>query len=176
MVKYWKRGDCAKARKVEAPDGSYRMEIEGEKRMYPGYPRGHVLSGTLAKFKNKLKNQVFNHVFRELDKVVSESGSDMLPVEHMMPAVRHMYETFEKLEDCEIVPDMKDRIRLVKRVMCWFFQEDDAYRFRAQLFLDLIDQKKVRLSKDDLYFARGKYWKPDRYKKLFGKVWDGYEY
>lgn len=176
MVSYFKTSDKARARALRQEDGSYAMQIEGEKEIYPGYPRGHVLEGTFAKMKHEIKNLVFNQAFAKIEEMAKANATDMLPPERMVPAVRHIWETFEKLEDCEIVPDMKGRIRLIKIVLTNLIQEDDAYRFRAQLFLDLIDQKKVRLSKADLYYARGKYWKPDRYKKLFGKVVDGFQY
>jgi hypothetical protein len=175
MVEYWKRGDKARARVVETEDGSYGMEIEGEKEVYPGFPRGHVLLGSFSRMKKSLKELVLNRAFAEMEKMYADSKGDMLPPEKMVPAVRHIWDTFERLEHCEVVPDMKARIALIKKVFCQIIQEDDAYRFRAQMFLDLIDQKKIALSKADLYYARGKYWRPDRYKKLFGKVVDAYE-
>lgn len=176
QVEYWKQGDSAKAKVVKNSDGSYGMKIEGEKYVYPGFPRGHVLTGPLAKVKNRVKNAVFNQVFAEIEKMAKDHKADMVPPERMPKAVRHIWETFEKMEDCEVVPDMKARITLVKKVMCWFLTEDDAYRFRAQLFLDLIDQKKIRMDKADKYYARAKYFRPDRYVKVGGKVVDGYQY
>lgn len=175
-VKYWKRGEGAKAKVIKKEDGSYGLKIENEDRIYPGFPRGHVLTGPLAKLKHSVKNMVFNQVFAEMEKMTKDFGADMKPAEHMAPAVRHMWETFEKLEECEVVPDMKARIRLIKKVICFFLEEDDAYRFRAQLFLDLIDQKKVRLSRDDKYYLRAKYFRTDRFKKIFGKTFDAYTY
>lgn len=175
-VQYWKTGDKARAKVVEKPDGSYGMEIEGEKETYPGFPRGHVLLGSFARMKKDLKNMILNQAFAAMEKAYADSKTDMLPPEKMVPAVRHIWDTFTKLEDCEIVPDMKARIALIKKVLCQVIQEDDAYRFRAQLFLELIEQDKVKLSKADKYYARGKYWRPDRYIKLFGKVFDKYEY
>lgn len=176
MATHWKDRDASKAKIVTAPDGSFQMQIEGEKRLYPGFPRGHTLMGPLAAIKNKVKNMVFNQVFGEIEKMVEEHKMDLLPPEKMVPAVRHIWETFEKLEDCEVVPDMKGRMLLIKKVLCWFLMEDDAYRFRSQLFLDMIDQKKIRLSESDKYYARAKYWKTDRYKKVLGKVVDGFQY
>jgi len=176
MATHWKHRDASKAKVVTREDGSFGMKIEGEDAVYPGFPRGHILTGPLAALKHKVKNMVFNQVFAEIEKMAESSKFDMVPPERMPLAVRHIWETFEKLEECEVVPDMKARMNLIKRVITWFLVEDDAYRFRAQLFLDLIDQKTVRLSKDDIFYARAKYWKPDRFKKVFGKVVDGYEY
>lgn len=176
MVQYWKDGDKARARVVENETGEYGMDIEGEKYRYPGFPRGHVLTGSFARMKKGLKEFLLNKAFAEMERMYADSKEDMLPPEKMVPAVRHIWETFEKLENCEVNDDMRGRIGLIKKVFCQILQEDDAYRFRGQLFLYLIDQKKVKLSKADLYYARGKYWKPDRYKKLFGKIVDAYEY
>lgn len=176
MVKYWKRGETAKAKAFTREDGSMGLQIENEKRVFPGFPRGHVLTGSLANLKHKVKNLVFNQVFAEIEKMAKEQAADMKPPEKMAPAVRHIWETFSKLEECEVVPDMKARITLIKKVLCFFLEEDDAYRYRAQLFLDLIEQEKVRLSKDDLYYARAKYWRPDRFKRVLGKYRDGFTY
>lgn len=176
MVSYWKTKDAVKAKILQRKDGSMGMQIEGEKYIYPGFPRGHVLTGALAKLKHSVKNMVFNQAFAEIQKMADAHSTDMLPPEKMVPAVRHIWETFEKLEECEVVPDMKARMALIKKVLTFFLMEDDAYRFRAQLFLDLIDQKKIKLSKEDMYYFRAKYYKPDRYKKFFGKVFDAYEY
>jgi len=176
VVSYWKKSDAVRAKVVELKDGSYGMQIPGEKEIMPGFPRGHVLTGSFARLKKGMKDMVLNAGFAAMEKMAEDSRIDMLPVERMAPAVRHIWETFEKLENCEVVPDMKARISLIKKVFCQVLQEDDAYRFRGQMFLDLIDQKKIRLSKADLYYARAKYWRPDRYKKIFGKVVDAYEY
>src|SRR3990167_8565576 len=110
MVSYWLRGDSARARVLNAEDGSIQMEIEGEKYKYPGFPRGHVLTGKLADLKHKIKNMVFNQAFAEIEKMAEDSKYDMAPKEKMVPALRHIYETFEKLEEMEVVPDMKARI------------------------------------------------------------------
>lgn len=165
MVNYWKRADSAKAKPFTDKDGTYRMKIEGEEADYPGFPRGHVLTGSLAKLKASVKNMVFNQVFAEIEKMTEGMKHDMLPNEHCVPAVREIHRVMDMLVEMEVVPDMKARMKLIKRVLTFFLQEDDAYRFRAQFFLSEINQKKVALSEGDKYYARGKYWKVD-YKKF----------
>lgn len=164
MVSYWQRGDSAKAKVTHGDDGSYKMEIQGEKHLYPGFPRGHVLTKTLAGLKHKVKNLVFNQVFAEIQKMADEMQYDMVPDEKCAPAVREIARMFDELHEMEIVPDMKGRIKLIKKVVIFFLQEDDAYRFRAQHFLANINQKKVALSEADKYYARGKWWKVDHDK------------
>lgn len=163
-VSYYKRSEAARARLVKAEHGGLQMEIQGEKYKFEGFPRGHVLVGPLAKMKNKIKNMVFNQVFEEIEKMSKETEHDMLPEERMCPAVREINRGLEELEHMEVVEDMKGRIRLIRKVLTFFLQEDDAYRFRAQHFLSNLDQKKVALSKSDKYYARGKYWKVDYHK------------
>lgn len=172
MVHYWKNTDKTDAKRTEAEDGSFEMKVKGEKYPLAAFPRGHILFGPMAKLKEKVKDTVFNQIFAEMEKM----KFDMPPKERLAPAVKHLWEIFEKLEQCEITEDMKGRIRLIRNVVCLILNEDDAYRFRAQLFLWLLDQNKVKMSKADLYYARGKYFKPDRYKKVLGKVYDAYDY
>ena len=159
-VGYWKRSTSERARVVKGKDGSIQMEIVGEKEALPGFPRGHVLSGPLAKVKHKIKNAVFNEVFAEMDKY----GHDVIPPEKMAPAVRELWRVLEDLEHAEVVPDMKGRIKLIRRVICFFLQEDDAYRFRWQWAMERMNMKKVKLSKADKYYFRGKYFKVDHDK------------
>src|SRR3990167_1784535 len=173
-VKYYKTQNAARARLMNAPDGSLQMEIKGEKYPFAGFPRGHILTNSLAKLKSSIKNKIFNEAFAHIEEIYQENKNDSLPVEKMAPAVRHIWESFEKMGQMEVSDYTRGRIKLVKKVLCYFIQEDDAYRFRTMMFLDLIEQKKIRLSKQDLYFARAKYWKADRYKKILGKWFDAY--
>ena len=161
VVQYWKHKNAARARLGHNDDGSIHMEIEGEKYLYPGFPRGYILTGPLAKIKHKMKNMVFNQAFAEMEKMVSENKYDILPDDRCAPAVREMARVFDVLIEMEVVDDMKKRMQLIKKVLIFFLQEDDAYRFRAQKFLELIDQEKIKLSKADKYYARAKYWKTD---------------
>ena len=61
---------------------------------------------------------------------------------------------FDMLENAEVVGDMKERIRLIKRILLL----EPTF---LQGFIDRLDLKKVRLSKADLYFFRAKYFRPD---------------
>ena len=160
-VQYYKTSEFARARLITADDGSLKMDIKGEKYPFNGFPRGHVLVGPLAGLKKKVKDMVFNQVFAEIDKMYEGMKHDIMPDEKCAPAIREMARVFDKMENMEVVDDMKGRIKLIKKVLIFFLQEDDAYRFRAQYFLSEIDQKKVALSKSDKYYARGKYWKTD---------------
>lgn len=161
MVSYWKKDVATRARLITADDGSLQMDVQGEKYPFAGFPRGHVLVGPLSKMKKAIKDMVFNQVFDEIEKMATQYGPDMLPPERCAPAIREIHRVLDKMEHMEVTEDMKGRMRLIKKVLTFFLQEDDAYRFRAQYFLSEIDQKKIELSKADKYYARGKYWKVD---------------
>lgn len=176
MVKYWLKNDKALARIRKSDSGSYEMQIQGEEMAMPGFPRGPVLLSTVAKLKHEIKTRVFNAVAEDLKNLTEKLKIDMIEPDTMVPAVRHIWDTFEKLELMEVTEDMRQRIKLMKEVICFFLGEDDAYRFRTQMFLGLLNQRKVRLSKQDLYYARAKYWKPDRFKRILGRWYDGYQY
>ncbi len=163
-VEYWKNGDYAKAVVGSDKNGAQNMRIEGEKYDYPGFPRGPILTGPLAKLKHKVKNMVFNKVFGELEDMAKDMKYDMLPPEKMCKSVRELDRVFQELEDAEVVADMKGRIQLIRKVMTFFLQEDDAYRMRWQWMMERLNMKKVKLSKADKYYFRGKYFKVDHDK------------
>jgi hypothetical protein len=159
-VNYYKTKEAARGKVIRTEDG-LQMKIEGEKYNYPGFPRGPVLYGPLAEMKHKIKNMVFNQVFDELGKMTEDMKYDMLPPEQMAPSVRELYRVLGDLENAEVVEDMKARIRLIKKVITFFLQEDDAYRMRMQWVLERLDMKKMKLTKADKYYFRGKYFKVD---------------
>lgn len=152
-VEYYQKNKAARARLMEGENGEVNMDIIGEKYPFPGHPRGYVLFGSLAKLKLVLKRKVFN--------VLHECLPDMIPPEKMCPFVKELWEKMELLEHAEITEDMKSEIKNLKRVICFFLQEDDSYRMRAQWVLGKLDMKKCKLSKADKYYLRGKWFKAD---------------
>lgn len=66
----------------------------------------------------------------------------------------------EMLEHAEIVGDMKERVRLIRRVMNELFKDPII----AQYWIDFVrnsDLKKYRLTKADKFYFRAKYFKVD---------------
>jgi len=66
----------------------------------------------------------------------------------------------EMLEHAEVVEDMKGRARLWRRILMLFLKEGSF----KHLFLELcheVDWRKIKLSKADRYFLRGKWFKAD---------------
>lgn len=184
VVKYWLHKDSARAKPTTAPDGSYALEIEGEDELYPGFPRGHILakfheSGgfpVLSRLKHIIKNGFFNATWAEIERLISANEYDMVPPEKMAPAVRELHRALVDLENAEVTDDMKGRIRLIRTVLCFIMQEDDAYRFRLQWLMERLNMRKMKLSKADKYYFRGKYFKVDHKMRLAGVDWDAFQY
>ena len=73
---------------------------------------------------------------------------------------KELESVFEFMGNAEIVPDMKGRAVLIKRVF-FFFLQDSSF---CQLLEDIVKEinwKKLYLSKADRYYFRGKYFKVD---------------
>lgn len=160
-VSYYKKAESMPARVTYAKDGHMQMEIKGEKYPFPALPRGHVLLNSVGKLKHLVKTKIFNSAWEEISKVMEKSALDMIPLSKTAPAVREMARVLDKMVEMEVTDDMKGRMRLLRNVLVFIFQEDDSYRFRAQYFLSQLNQKKLKLSKADKYYARGKYWRVD---------------
>ena len=161
-VKYGKTKGFGKAKVTKTDSGSVQMEIEGEKYPFPGFPRQHVLiGGSLEKVKSRLKKDIFHTLFE----VMEDATPDIIPEEQFCPFVKEIWRTMTMMENAEVTEDMKSQIRNMKKVICFFMQEDDAWRFRVQWMMERMDKKKCELSKADIYYLRGKWFKPDLYTK-----------
>lgn len=67
---------------------------------------------------------------------------------------------FSFLEHAEITPDMKGRARLIKRIVMLFLEDKELGNLIEAIVKEL-DWKRLLLSKSDIYFFRGKYFKVD---------------
>lgn len=144
MVRYWKTGESVQA-KVMNIDGVNYMQMEGEKYLFPGFPRGYLLFGKLSKLKHEIKNQIFNWTWYSLEdgrqrwavledlkrivmpkvfEMLSGHKYDMVPPEAMVPAVREIYRAWTKVAPGKLSSQMRD-------AFCYIIQEDDSYRFRV---------------------------------------------
>lgn len=227
MVSYWKKQDAVEAKVMQQPDGSYAMQMKGEKYLFPGYPRGTLLFGLLSPLKHHIKNHVFNESWRLLEEGMPEEDVvhylkytawpsifeigertryDMVPFEKLNPPVKELWramttvgvnpslkeiicfilqeddayrmrfqwmvkffprwskptiadfkKAFEMAEHAEVVSDMKERQRLVKRIFLVMVKNSEVF----QKFINEVDWKKVKLTKADKYFFRAKYFKVD---------------
>lgn len=174
MVQYWNWDkDAALARVGKTNDGSYCMDIQGEKHVYPGFPRGHLLASSLSKLKHEIKNQLFNEAWRELEEGISteeiverikgpvldeiirmtkERKFDMVPPEKMCLAVKEIWRAWSKVEATIADPIKREKLKQLKTCLCFILQEDDAYRFRVQWLIKYFNPNSLwrRIIKRDI--------------------------
>lgn len=225
MVQYWKTKESVSAKLTTDKNGVQVMHMEGEKYIFPGFPRGHVLYGKLSKLKHEIKNQIFNESWALLEEkrpivphvkkvllniydLLEDQQYDVLPPEKYCIAVREIYRAWTKavgqsrlrdvlchilqeddsyrwrvqwiagyfrwfgnpvkifdkalavLEHGEVLDDMKERQRLLRRVLIELLKDEEIKR-KFVAFYKECDWKKVRLTEADKYFFRGKYFKVD---------------
>jgi len=73
---------------------------------------------------------------------------------------RYFKKALELLEHAEVVGDMKERIRLLRRILLLVF-EDPEISDLLKKFIKEVNWRKVKLTKADKYHFRGKYFKVD---------------
>lgn len=152
-VQYWKRGDKARAKLMVMEDGAYAMGIEGEKYPLMAFPRGPILFGAVQTIKTTAKNVLFNQVWKMIEEgysnqaigsyvkqvaiptIIRESEQyhyDMLPVIRMCRAMKEVWRAMTVVERLFEQREARLQFQALKRAITFFFQEDDAYRFRVQ--------------------------------------------
>lgn len=142
MVKYWKTKEAVEAKVVKAPEGHYIMWMEGEKYPFPGRPRGELLYGKLSPLKHQIKNKIFNtawamleehksekeirdylaSAWKEIYQLGDETRYDFLPFDSCNPPIKELWRAMDAV-GCPVA---------LREVVCFIFQEDDAYRMRFQ--------------------------------------------
>lgn len=238
MVEYWKSKAQVEAKVMRGKDGATIMQMSGEKHPFPGFPRGHILFGSLSKLKHEIKNRIFNdswkmleegksheevverirtEVFPYLRELFEPNRVDIVPPSSMCVSVKEIHRAWEKvapgpnsilfrdmichilqeddgyrfrfqwlvtyfnpssflgrffdplkgfekaltmLEHGEIIGDMKERIRLLRRILITMLR-DPHIRGCFKAFCKEVDWNKVKLSEADKYFFRGKWFKVD---------------
>lgn len=76
------------------------------------------------------------------------------------PSIKHFDFGLSMLEHAEIIGDMKERQRLLRRVLGAILK-DESIRTKFDALLKEIDWEKLKLTKADKYFFRAKYFKVD---------------
>ena len=66
---------------------------------------------------------------------------------------------FEFVKHAEITPDMRGRIKLIERILVFFMGSE--FGDRIEEIVKELDWNKIKLSKADTYYFRGKYFKVD---------------
>ena len=162
MVQYWKKNNGVVAAKViKDKNGALVMKMEGEKEVFPGFPRGHLLFGTLSKLKHEIKTQIFNESWAKLEEGVSvkDIATDVkrkivdglritddktIPVGKlgdpimdyclldMVPPEKMIPTAREVWRVLSIMEKKEPKLHWFKLALTYVLQEDDAYRFRFQ--------------------------------------------
>ena len=168
MVQYWKKdGGVVAAKVMKNKDGALVMKMEGEKEIFPGFPRGHLLFGTLSKLKHEIKNQIFNESWKRLEegctneevaldvkeKIVNGlkiTDDKTIPVGisgepimsyctlDMVPPEKMIPTAREIWRALSVLEKKEPRLRWFKLAFTHILQEDDAYRFRFQWFSQVL--------------------------------------
>ena len=154
MVSYWRYKDAVAAKVMTGKDGALVMKLEGEKELFPGFPRSHSLFGTLSPLKHQIKNQIFNDswwklergepkeeiiadvkekVITGLQEYMNACRYDMVPPERMVAPVRELWRAFSVIEQ------KHPNVKFLKEAMTFVMQEDDAYRFRLQWIVQIFN-------------------------------------
>lgn len=152
MVRYWKTTDKVAAKVITNKDGALVMKMEGEDEVFPGFPRGHSLYGTLSKLKHEIKNQIFNEAWAMLEEdkpkeevigmikekmtgglqqYVESLRYDMVPYEKMIGPVKELWRVLTLMEKKE------PKLKFFKEALTFIMQEDDAYRFRMMWLVQI---------------------------------------
>ncbi len=158
MVKYWRTKEAVAAKVVQTKEGHDVMYMEGEDYPFPGFPRGVLLFGQLSPLKHWIKNKIFNDAWRMLEEkktdeeilsylrtvalpyiyeLAEKTKYDMVPPEKMVPVVKELYRALTIVEQ----KTGSQNIKLIKDILCFILQEDDAYRFRFQWMMKFMKWK-----------------------------------
>lgn len=162
MVQYWKRNNgVVSAKVIKSANGSLVMRMEGEKEVFPGFPRGHLLFGTLSKLKHEIKTQIFNESWEKLERgvAIDEIVSDVkYKIVHglritddqtikvgkvgdhimnyclldMVPPEKMIPAAKEVWRVLSLMEKKEPKLHWFKLALTYVLQEDDAYRFRFQ--------------------------------------------
>lgn len=147
MVDYWRRQVSVSAKQTRNKDGAMVLAFEGEKEIFPGFPRGHILFTNLSKLKHEIKNQIFNESWVKLEqgipsneivsdikeKLTNSLGQyleacryDLMPLSRMNAPIKEIWRVLTEMEGKE------PKLKLFKEILTFILQEDDGYRFRVQ--------------------------------------------
>ena len=175
-VEYDGKGRSARCNMKINKYGQKEMEIEGEKYRSAGFPTAHMLGGkSFVRLKKLLSGTLIW--------AAESCEPNMVSYTKMKEPVRAIYEAFEEMKKYDN-SDMVTKVwKPAQTAICHIMQEDDAYCYRLQVFLEEISKRanRIKLSKADKYYFRGKIFdvdktgkfmdkKPSFIKKVIGKI------
>ena len=144
---------------INEKTGEVEIRIKGEKYPLRCFPRNHVLHGSImTKLKNGMKNLVIENLVNMLQPYKLPEGQWAEPI-------KELARVFDLMIEAEDEPSMKHLIKQFRDATIIVLQEDDAWRFRAQAFLQKLNMKRIKLNKSVLYYLRAKSFKIDDFLK-----------
>jgi len=142
---------------VDEKTGEMKLRIKGEKEDLRCFPRHHVLHGPMVELKRRMKNLIIESLAEHIERTVKYKRSES---QWAIP-IKELARVFDLWIEAEDEPSMRQLVKQLRDPICMLLQEDDAWRFRLQWFLQHLDMKKVRLDKSDKYYFRAKSFKVD---------------
>lgn len=76
--------------------------------------------------------------------------------EELTPAVKEIYRLFDVLKERENSPAMVQMWDDLRVLVCFFLEEDLAYRWRLQVLAEHVDLEKLKPSEEDRYYLERK--------------------
>lgn len=170
MVEYWKKSDSIGVAVTRDKDGAIIMKVGSgdrkEKYNFPGYPRGHLLFGSLSKLKHEVKNQIFNESWAMLEEgktheevinKIKKVIEDGVPVHDTSNIAGKEYKYGEKCVDI-VKYDMIPMSRMsgpVKEIWRGFTRLESKYRGKTQKNIKTLKEIITYvLQEDDAYRFR----------------------
>lgn len=132
---------------------SMELQIKDEKYALRGFPRHALLHGPLVPLKRYMKNFVIEAMVKCMP--------FKIPDDNLVEPVKELARVFDLAIEAEDEPEMKKLMKQFKDPVTIALNEDDAWRFRWQWMMEKLDMNKIKLSKSDKYYFRGKSFKVD---------------
>jgi hypothetical protein len=138
--------------RLEFKDGQRYTYLKGAK-----YPMRGVSRSSVLKLLYPFKKSLLNMLTKELNNLFPHE----VPQEELTEPVKEIARVFDLLIEAEEYEGMKNKWRMIKRGICMFLEEDDAYRYRVQWAVEKLNRKKIKLTKEDKYYFRTKHFRVD---------------
>lgn len=150
----FKEGDVGCVKKFDKnKEGYHETYIGGTKYPIKGTTRKWVLQEVLDPIKRKIVNEIKDWAWKSI--------ASKLPDNELCPAVKEIARVMDLVIKAEQTEGQKQKMTDLKNFICSFLEEDTAYRYRVQWFLQHLNMKKVKLDKGDLYYFRAKLFDAD---------------
>ena len=144
--------DRRRIKSVDITGDEKKLYISGSKYAMNAVPRREFLD-----FLDPVKHKVEELIMDTVVKMVAKE----LPESLYSKPIKEISRVFDELIEAETEAQMRTKWKKIKKFICAFLEEDVAYRYRFQWFIEHLDVSKVKLSDADKYYFRPKRFKVD---------------